>query len=695
MENAPALDVTTYSVTDPYFGAPYVDVDEWREEPQPHRHVHGGFENTDTRFTFYFPPKELYNGRMFQPLEGAHAGHEDAFGGMMGEMLGGLPLIQRLGGYMVESNMGHIGDDIDPRGGDDPTLYGHRAAAETARLSKHIATQVYGQAPHHSYVWGGSGGGRRSPLCLENGQGAWDGALPFMGGGEIAEHGTTERMKGAQVMAFACMFNVQRILGDKIYDIVDAMQPGGSGDPFTGLTTHQREELACLYRLGYPRGDEYMIANPMGQIWLWTSIADMLQKDDADYFDAFWTKPGYIGHDMPQVFDGHLIDVQATVTRVVTAGDLLSDPAFDKPELTMARMMAGMAMNSPEGLEMAMAVEIKGLPDGYRMGAGLRIATGAAAGRQLYCSNSMGDLFFVDGTGEANLLRLNGVLAGDEIRVDNHAFLAFCYYHRHHVMDQSFFDHLRLDGNPIYQQHLVPVMSPLMGVAYSGQYNGKLLWIHHTHDASLWPAQGTVYGQAVEQAQGPVAAEENFCLQWSENAEHVPPAFVPFTGARHPSTWLIDYMPLIEQGLFDLVDWVEKGIKPKSTAYTYADGKVDLPASATERGGVQPVVSVAANGSLLAEVKVGEPVNLDVVAEVPSGAGTFIGVSWDFDGSGAFAEVIPVDGTDTTLKLSTTHTFDRPGTWFATCKVESHRDGDVNATTRRIPNLASARVVVS
>src|SRR6202034_3423539 len=143
---------------------------------------------------FYFPPQEHYEGRMFQPLEGAHAGHEDAFGGLMGEMLGGLPLTIRLGGYMVESNMGHIGDDIDPKGGDDPTLYGHRAAAEVARFSKHIAAQVYGQAPHHSYVWGGSGGGRRSTWCLENAPDAWDGALPFVGGGPIVEHGSTEKI---------------------------------------------------------------------------------------------------------------------------------------------------------------------------------------------------------------------------------------------------------------------------------------------------------------------------------------------------------------------------------------------------------------------------------------------------------------------------------------------------------------------
>jgi hypothetical protein len=44
--------------------------------------------------------------------------------------------------------------------------------------------------------------------------------------------------------------------------------------------------------------------------------------------------------------------------------------------------------------------------------------------------------------------------------------------------------------------------------------------------------------------------------------------------------------------------------------------------------------------------------------------------------------------------VRTTHAFDRPGTYFVTAMVESHRQGDVHATSRRIPNLAAARVVV-
>ena len=67
------------------------------------------------------------------------------------------------------------------------------------------------------------------------------------------------------------------------------MAPGGSGDPFEGLDTHEREELASLYRQGFTRGNEFMISEPMGQMWLWTSLAEELYRDDRDYFENFWT----------------------------------------------------------------------------------------------------------------------------------------------------------------------------------------------------------------------------------------------------------------------------------------------------------------------------------------------------------------------------------------------------------------------
>lgn len=691
-----AIDVSAYRVTDDFFGPPYVDVDEQRDAPTPHRYLHGGFTGTDTRFSLYFPPADVYQGRMFQPLEGANAGHEDAFATTHGALLGGLEMIVRLGGSMVESNMGHLGDVPDPRAPDDRTLYGWRAAAETGRFSKFVASEVYGEPPHHAYVWGGSGGARRSPLCLERAPDVWDAAMPFMGDANVDDDTTIRPIEGAAAH-FACMFNVQRLLGERIHDLVDAMAPGGSGDPFAGLSTHEREEVANLYRLGYPRGDEWVISQPSGTIWLWCSMADRLLAEDAEYFANFWTTPGHVGYDQPDVVSPDLLSTTAVVRRVLTPRLFAELDDLQGPDHAALRPRAEM-MAMSRGPDFPLAVELEGLGeiDGYRLGAGVRAASGDAAGRQLYCFFHAGDILLCDGGGEASNLRFEGVRPGDTVELDNRAFLAWCYYYRHHVLGFEEWDFLNVDGRPVYPQYPLPSMSPFMSTPYSCRYEGKLMWIHHTHDASLWPPQGTGYRDGVLRNQGEEAAAERFRLRWTENAEHVPGDFVPAQPNRATNTWLIDYRPVIEQCLADVVAWVEDGVDPAVTAFEYADGRVTLPPSAAARGGIQPVVTVRANGAERAEVRVGEVVELTVHAEVPPGAGSVVSIAWDLDGSGTYPlRHDDVDGPAAEVTRATKHAYDRPGTFFATALVHSHRDGDVHATHRRIPNLAAARIVVT
>src|ERR1700761_1877104 len=101
------LETDSYTVSDPYFGQPYIDVDEQRDAPYPHRHVHGGFADCDARFTFYFPDPSEWQGRMYMPLEGAHAGNEDAFGGPMGELIGGLAPGAPPGGRLGHAQLRH------------------------------------------------------------------------------------------------------------------------------------------------------------------------------------------------------------------------------------------------------------------------------------------------------------------------------------------------------------------------------------------------------------------------------------------------------------------------------------------------------------------------------------------------------------------------------------------------------------
>ena len=45
---------------DPQYNEPFIEIEEERSEPAPHRYVHGRFKGTDACFSFYFPPKDRY-----------------------------------------------------------------------------------------------------------------------------------------------------------------------------------------------------------------------------------------------------------------------------------------------------------------------------------------------------------------------------------------------------------------------------------------------------------------------------------------------------------------------------------------------------------------------------------------------------------------------------------------------------------
>ena len=114
--------------------------------------------------------------------------------------------------------------------------------------SQVVAESVYGAAPHHGYIYGGSGGAGRTIACLEHApEGLYDGAVVY-----ILPH-------VAQQVLCAYVAETARVLGDALPSVVDATAPGGSGDPFAGLTAEQRTALATLYKLGFPRGAEDQI----------------------------------------------------------------------------------------------------------------------------------------------------------------------------------------------------------------------------------------------------------------------------------------------------------------------------------------------------------------------------------------------------------------------------------------------------
>ena len=163
-----------------------------------------------------------------------------------------------------------------------------RASVDSARVARSLAAEMYGAAPHHGYVYGGSGGGLRSIACLEHAPDVYDGAVPYIAGGTNG---------GILPVTMSAVANALRLLWPKFDAITDACEPGGSGDPFAGLDAEQRDALAVLYRCGFPRGAEAQLADHAQALNIWAWDAPTLLRTDPGYFEDFWSVPGYAGSD--------------------------------------------------------------------------------------------------------------------------------------------------------------------------------------------------------------------------------------------------------------------------------------------------------------------------------------------------------------------------------------------------------------
>ena len=218
------------------FKDPYIDVDELRDKPVHHRYVHGGFKGTEARFSFYFPPKEQYQGRFFQYITPAPASEKiDAQGvGSFGpeeHMMFSLAS----GAYFVQTNEGGLSAIAG-----DQTIVGYRVNAAAAEYSRVVAEQMYGPVRPYGYAFGGSGGCFKTLSGFEN-TSTWDGAVPFVCGSPMA----IPNVYTVRILAM-------RILKDKFPSIADAVEPGGSGNMYQDLNEEQSAALREVTKMGFP-----------------------------------------------------------------------------------------------------------------------------------------------------------------------------------------------------------------------------------------------------------------------------------------------------------------------------------------------------------------------------------------------------------------------------------------------------------
>jgi len=644
---ASAVRTTSQSV-DPDYNDPVIDVDEERVDPVPHRYVHGHFRGTQARFSFYFPPKEQYGGRFFHntyPM--AVTSDIGPFPIQFEVAVGDLGFTLDSGAYYVQTNNG----GLFRAAGADPAIAGYRVNAEAAKFSRLVAADIYGEHRPYGYLFGGSGGAYQTMGAAENTSGVWDGFIPFVPGCNHAIPSMfTVRMHALRVLR-------QRA---RLPLIADAIAPGGSGDPYAGLNEEEAAAFREVSRMGFPpRGWYRHAAMDSGYF---ANISGMIPAMDPGYAEDFWSKPGYLGTDPGSAIGKARYSIESRV-RAVHAG-----PPF--------------------------TFELEDAPDRNCADSHLLVLSGNAAGASLPIESTEGDAVRLIMT--ADPAASAAIRPGDAVRVDNSWALALQTYHRHQVPeDPAYYGWNQFrgeDGSPLYPQRGVEV-GPTgtynsAGSVLDGKVNGKVLLLAALMDIDSFPWQADWYRSEIRKRLGE-AFEDNCAIWFIDNAHHENPLNALQRGH------VVSFGGALQQGLRDLARWVEQGVKPLETNYRIEDAQVLVPASAGERGGIQPVIALTANGGERADVAPGGTVTFTATIEVPPGAGKLVSAEWDFEGAGDCPVAADIGPPAEKLTITATHRYDTPGTRFPALRVASQREGDPATPYGRVENIALVRVVVA
>lgn len=685
-----------FSTKDSLFRTPYIDIDEWRPLPQLHRYVHGGFKGTETRFSFYFPSKKEYSGRFFQYIT-PFPDNEFIAQGLQGEadMIG---FAISHGAYLIETNEGGRIDFSKPNLGNDPTIGAYRANAAAAEFSRIVARKLFDERRPYGYCFGGSGGAFRTVGGFENTEGVWDGAVPYVMGSPVAIPNV-----------FSVRMHALRVLRNRFPQIIDALEPGGSGDMYAGLSAKESAALKEVTKMGFPP-QSWFRYKTMGIHGFLVLYQGVVMADGTYFKNDFWNTPGYLGHDSPGSLLKDRIQQPAKIKAGIPLEAAIQLGLTEAPS-AQERGTADAAWKSLGGATGTMPVAFQleaPLPAVYFLGGDLIIKTGAAAGKVLQLTKISDDKVVLGPVDPAVLLLLK---PGDEVQVDNSNFLAMQTYHRHQVPGKEYavWDQFRnKDGNPIYPQRPMQ-LGPLFtrgaaGVLPTGAFKGKMILLESLWDSEAFPWQGDWYRTKVKDHLGK-ETDAHFRLWYTDHAMH---GDVPMEA---DPTKIVSYLGVLHQALLDLSAWVEKGIAPAASSnYSIQDGQVIVPPAAEQRRGLQPIVTAKANGRKSVVVKAGETITFTANIEVLKGTGKLVAAAWNMEGlpdSLAMATgwdfehstLFPVKAKWVTnnigsITIRTMYTFTRPGTYFPAIRVAAERNGNALSPYTRIQNLDRVRVVV-
>ncbi|KAF5643453.1 uncharacterized protein FTJAE_3253 [Fusarium tjaetaba] len=632
----------TEDCVDPLYSRPIIDNETHETLPIPHLRISGHFDGTAVEFNIYLPDSG-WKGRFFQlvyPLQNSTASdREIGFGADSG-------------GYTV-------------RASGLPTYRGDAAAAKFGMM---VARGYYKPKNNkiHGYIYGGSGGSLITVGAMENTIGIWSGALTLVQAVPVSINNWSIRALTGLV------------LQNKSAEIEEALRPGGSGDVYSKLNPAERTVFEEATALGVPiRGWESFHETGASEA-LWEAIRSVsgaaVLKMDPTYVDDVWNKPGYLGTEkskLGDIFRKEMLDYETLITSFkYDANNVPIELTLDAAPTSTRTYWLDISIVSKDG-EVLGKVTGKGHDNSTE-----KTVT-------LHPNNDLAVLSFLQ--------------KGTRVHISNRMFLAMHALHRYSVPKRSGFygyAYLRdFNGAPIYPQRSVLVAEQIArsasgGATFSGKFNGKMIVMDNLMDVDAFPWHADWYKNRVKEVYED-DIDDKLRLHYTENADH---QIGPVIGSK--SFRVVDFTGIYEQHLRDLSVWCETGTYPSiPTNYTIHNAQIQLPASASDRKGLQPPVDPSVNGSKQVEVKTGTTAIFTVRVEVPPGAGKVVTLEWDFEGTGNFVKKSFGDIAQT-VETTVCYTYSRKGIFFPSVRAASHREGRMDSPYGLSLNLGRLRVSV-
>jgi hypothetical protein len=618
-------------------------------------------------FSVYLPPASMWQGRFWQneyPLNSATPSNSD------------ITAAAASGAYMIQVT-GNNG------------LYGYRPDAAAAKWAKAFAATFYNYSNEiYGYNFGGSGGSYTTTGAAENTTGIWEGTQVLVDGGPADLPDAPAELSKAVAA-----------LRPVLPTIVNAEQPGGSGNPYAGLTPTQSAALTEISQFGMPLSGW----ETNGTSSVIGALAGTIAADDPTYARDFWSKPGYENSSatLPAWAQALLVDAEEPISSVT--------PSTGTPTSFTVSATPPIPSNAPSqeySVDSSFGAPLTG-------GFGTLVGTYSAATKT-----------FTLTAGSNSQSVLNQIQVGNDLQIDNFTQMSLLFYAEHEVPTTqtqgsvlpafsgatgtglyatglgSFNQFLSPDGQPdAYAQRPFNTDDYLSlqqagGGTFTGQINDKVVVDDMQLDSSAYDDTADWYSQRVDQAMGATAYSNQFRVYINANAQHA--SNTALTGQK--ATTQISYNGIQYQDLRDLAAWAENGTAPPaSTNYNVSNEQVTLSGNAATQGGFQPVVSETADGVSNDVVPTGATVNLAATATAIPNTGTFTSAVWDCSGSagtGTFPLSSTIPPGQTSVSLTQTCTYPTAGVYFPTIRVATQRQGDPTEGNTQVYNLGRTRVVV-